>query len=266
MRREVLAHALPLSVDREHDPLPKVARVELAALRAPQLRLRAGDVPAEQDAPAADAVDLRLYPRGHPRPEAELWQDVADVFELHGGRLDCRVDRLPLDRHTLKGKDGKDGKDVKGCQGIIVICKGGDGGDGGDGSITLLWAFADEIVEATVGQKDRGKSRGRGYRKGSYMKEKNDNGERNIATATNWVETDISGALTEAGQLNLTALVVNNVYGFNQVANGMNISSGQVSEALVISAATGTVATSQINRGDQWRGAPKGYNKASTHF
>jgi hypothetical protein len=104
------------------------------------------------------------------------------------------------------------------------------------GKQALLWEFADEIADATSA-----------------------NGP---ATAANIVVTIVAGTFDPEAQYSLTALTVNNVFGFNQVANGTNISSGTI-DGTGITAGAG-VAVTQRNSSEQWRGAPKGYTDVST--
>jgi hypothetical protein len=124
--------------------------------------------------------------------------------------------------------------------GIIAKCHA-TGGDASEGKIALLWEFADEIADATNGSGD--------------------------AIAANVVVTIVAGTFDEFAQSGLTALTVNNVFGFNQVANGLNISSGNVDTVggTVGGAFLGT-ATNQNNTSEQWRGSPKGWNAAPTFF
>ena len=58
-------------------------------------------------------------------------------------------------------------------------------------------------------------------------------------------------------QDNLTAITVNNVFGFNQVANGTNISGGAVSATDGIGGSASST-TAQANISQQNRGAPIG--------
>ena len=125
------------------------------------------------------------------------------------------------------------------CAGIIAKCSA-TGGDASPGSIAIMWAFADEIAAATT----------------------NDEDFESNATAANVVITIVAGALEEGSQSRLQALTVNNVFGFNQVANGTNISSGALNADGIN--AGGSVATGQGNTADQWRGAPVGWNSAPT--
>lgn len=123
--------------------------------------------------------------------------------------------------------------------GIIAKCVA-TGGNAAAGKIALLWEFADEIADASTVVGD--------------------------AIAANVVVTIVAGAFGLESQTNLTALTVNNVFGFNQVANGLNISSGGVTTGSVGIDAGGSVGTSQSNISDQWRGAPKGWSGAPTFF
>ena len=124
--------------------------------------------------------------------------------------------------------------------GIIAKCNA-QGGDASEGKIALLWEFADEIADAT--------------------------NELGNAIAANVVVTIVAGTFDEFAQSGLTALTVNNVFGFNQVANGLNISSGDVNTAggTIGGAFLGT-ASDQANVSEQWRGSPKGWNAAPTFF
>ena len=124
--------------------------------------------------------------------------------------------------------------------GIIAKCNA-QGGDASDGKIGLLWEFADEISDskATLGD----------------------------ATSANVVITIVAGTFDEFAQSGLTALTVNNVFGFNQVANGLNISGGSVDTVggSIAGADLGT-ASNQNNTSEQWRGSPKGWSDAPTFF
>ena len=122
--------------------------------------------------------------------------------------------------------------------GIIGKCNA-NGGDASEGKIGLLWEFADEIADAESLQGD--------------------------AYANNTVVTIIAGSFDEFAQSGLTALTVNNIFGFNQVANGLNISAGDVNGTNLGGAGVGT-ATSQANTSEQWRGTPKGWTDAPTFF
>ena len=125
-----------------------------------------------------------------------------------------------------------------GALGIIAKCNA-NGGDASEGKIGLLWEFADEIADA-----------------------ENTFGDAN---AFNVVVTIVAGSFEEFAQNGLTALTVNNIFGFNQVANGLNISAGSVDGTTIGGAGVGT-ATSQANTSDQWRGTPKGWTDAPTFF
>ncbi len=81
--------------------------------------------------------------------------------------------------------------------------------------------------------------------------------------AVNSVITVVAGAFDVDAQTNLTALTVNNVLGFNQVANGLNISGGGQQGADVVGA-DGEVNTAQSNTIEQWRGTPKGWTEVGT--
>ena len=124
--------------------------------------------------------------------------------------------------------------------GIIAKCNA-QGGDASEGKIALLWEFADEITDATS--------------------------ELGDAIAANVVIHIVAGTFDEFAQSGLTALTVNNVFGFNQVANGLNISAGNVNTAggTIGGAFVGT-ASAQANVSEQWRGSPKGWNAAPTFF
>ena len=124
--------------------------------------------------------------------------------------------------------------------GIIAKCNA-EGGDASEGKIALMWEFADEIADATNTEGD--------------------------AIAANVVITIVAGTFDEFAQSGLTALTVNNVFGFNQVANGLNISSGDVDTVggNVGGAFLGT-STNQNNTSEQWRGSPKNWNAAPTFF
>ena len=125
-----------------------------------------------------------------------------------------------------------------GAAGIIAKCTA-NGGDASDPKIGILWEFADEIADASSG-----------------------NGP---AFATNVVVTVVAGSFDEFAQSGLTALTVNNIIGFNQVANGLNISAGGVTGTTIEGAAVGS-ATGQHNTIEQWRGSPKGWSDAPTFF
>ena len=122
--------------------------------------------------------------------------------------------------------------------GIIAKCNA-EGGDASEGKIALMWEFADEIADATNTEGD--------------------------AIAANVVITIVAGTFDEFAQSGLTALTVNNVFGFNQVANGLNISSGDLSGTGIDGAGFGT-STNQNNTSGQWRGSPKNWNAAPTFF
>ena len=139
------------------------------------------------------------------------------------------------DSVKVKGQKGGDASNSH-CVGLIVKCNA-SGGDASQGQIGLLWEFADEIADAHTGHGD--------------------------AIAANVVVTIVAAAFGENSQTNLTALTVNNVFGFNQVANGLNISSGTLSADGIAGGTTGS-ATSQSNISDQWRGTPKNYWLAPT--
>ena len=124
--------------------------------------------------------------------------------------------------------------------GIIAKCNA-TGGDASEGKIGLLWEFADEIADSSnvLGN----------------------------ATSANVVINIIAGTFDEFAQSGLTALTVNNVFGFNQVANGLNISAGSVDTAGgQVGGALGGTATNQNNTSEQWRGSPKGWSDAPTFF
>jgi hypothetical protein len=139
---------------------------------------------------------------------------------------------------TVEGKEG--GAAICGSIGIIAKCHA-TGGDASEGKIGLLWEFADEIADSSsvVGN----------------------------ATSANVVITIVAGTFDEFAQSGLTALTVNNVFGFNQVANGLNISAGDVNTVggTIGGAGLGT-ASNQSNSSEQWRGSPKGFSDAPTFF
>jgi hypothetical protein len=128
------------------------------------------------------------------------------------------------------------------CNAIGIIAKCHEtAGDASDSKIALLWEFADEIADATNGSGD--------------------------AIAANVVVTIVAGTFDEFAQSGLTALTVNNVFGFNQVANGLNISAGDVNTAGgTIGGAIAGTASNQNNSSEQWRGSPKGFSAAPTFF
>ena len=132
------------------------------------------------------------------------------------------------------------GAAVCAAAGIIAKCNA-EGGDASEGKIALLWEFADEIADASSVNDD--------------------------ALAVNVVVTIVAGTFDEFAQSGLTALTVNNVFGFNQVANGLNISAGDVDTVggNIGGAAVGS-GTNQNNTSEQWRGSPKGWNAAPTFF
>lgn len=106
------------------------------------------------------------------------------------------------------------------------------------GVLSVLWSFADEIAMA------------KGYA-GEDLKAKNK------------VETHITGVIEGGAQSNLSALTVNNVFGMNQVANALNVASGNIGfNPLDIAASGSTSAASQANNISQYRGAPAGWNSA----
>ena len=125
-----------------------------------------------------------------------------------------------------------------GASGIIAKCNA-TGGDASEGKIGILWSFADEISKAS-----------------------NDDGP---ATAANVVVNIFAGSFDEFAQSGLTALTVNNIIGFNQVANGVNISAGGISSTGIAGATSGS-SSGQSNVIEQFRGAPKGWNEAPTFF
>ena len=125
-----------------------------------------------------------------------------------------------------------------GAAGLIAKCNA-NGGDASDPKIGILWEFADEISSVS-----------------------SLNGP---AFATNVVVNVVAVSFDEFAQSGLTALTVNNIIGFNQVANGLNISGGGVSGTSIEGAGVGS-ATGQNNTIEQWRGAPKGWNAAPTFF
>ena len=133
------------------------------------------------------------------------------------------------DAVTVAGAAGGRGS----CRAIGIIAKCSEtSGAAAAGKIGLLWEFADEIAEAKV----------------------SDTGD---ARAANVVITIVAGSFDVDAQTNLTALTVNNIFGFNQVANGTNISSGAIG-AGIDAAGTGT-ATGQGNSSAQYRGTPRGF-------
>ena len=137
-----------------------------------------------------------------------------------------------------EGGNGGNGGEVGLCLGIIAKCHAGDAAAAAD-KIALLWEFADEIADASVTH----------------------DGD---AVAVNVVVTIVAGSFDEFAQDDLWALTGNTVFGFNQVANGLNISSGSIISG-DIDAGVGS-ATSQANTTDQWRGSPKGWSDAPTFF
>ena len=137
------------------------------------------------------------------------------------------------------------------CRDIGIIAKcAAIGGDAKAGSIALLWAFADEIASASTNVTETE--------------------EGSNATAANVVVTIIAGGVHKdvngGGQDNLSALTVNNVFGFNQVANGTNISAGTIGGDGGGIGAGGVVSTGQGNQSDQWRGAPANWNQTKTFY
>ena len=139
-----------------------------------------------------------------------------------------------------RGGDGGAGGTVKEAHGLInkgVAGNGGNGGNASQGVIGILWEFGDEIADA---RSDLGP-----------------------AYAINEVHTIIAGAFHPDAQTNLTALIVNNVFGFNQVANGLNISSGAISSDGIQAATAGT-SSNQSNKIHQFRGAPYKWWEAPT--
>ena len=144
---------------------------------------------------------------------------------------------------TVAGAAGGKGK----CRAIGVIAKcAAANGAAAAGKIGLLWEFADEIAEAK-------------------------STEVGDARAANVVVTIVAGSFDTDAQSNISTLTVNNVFGFNQVANGTNISSGALSgrtdaSAGSIGAATTGTATGQANASSQYRGTPRGFTGAHTFF
>jgi len=147
------------------------------------------------------------------------------------------------DAVVVEGKRGGDGGDGgrANSSGLISKSNAGNGGNGGNaapGKIALLWEFADEISSAES--------------------------KYGSATSFNHVYTNIATVFEENAQSNLTALVVNNISGFNQVANGLNISSSAISAGGDSINAGGSVATGQANVIRQFRGAPYKWWEAPT--
>jgi hypothetical protein len=70
--------------------------------------------------------------------------------------------------------------------------------------------------------------------------------------------TDIAQDISNDSQTNLVALIVNNVAGLNQVANGINIgsSTGTLGPDLVLGAGGGVATGAQGNTIQQYRGTP----------
>ena len=139
------------------------------------------------------------------------------------------------DHESVSGQPGGPGGSCS-ALGLIAKCNAGAGGNAAAGKQALLWEFADEIAHTES--------------------------EDGPATSVNFVVTIVAGAFGENSQTNLTALTVNNVFGFNQVANGTNVSSGAVGTG--IGAATAGTATSQSNSAIQYRGAPLNWWQAPT--
>ena len=125
--------------------------------------------------------------------------------------------------------------------GLIAKCNA-NGGDASEAKIALLWEFADEIADSS-------------------------NSAGGDAISANVVVHIVAGTFDEFAQTSLTALTVNNIFGFNQVANGLNISGGNVNaiSGSVDGALVGS-STNQNNTSAQWRGAPAGWNLAPTFF
>lgn len=106
------------------------------------------------------------------------------------------------------------------------------------GRLSVLWAFADEIA-SVEGSKGRN------------------------AYATNYVDTNITGVIEGGAQSNISALTVNNVFGMNQLANALNVASGDVGfSPLALTAASGSSSANQSNTIQQYRGAPAGWTDA----
>jgi hypothetical protein len=135
---------------------------------------------------------------------------------------------------TVDGQKG--GSATCGAAGLIAKCNA-QGGDASEGKIGLLWSFGDEISKAHSG-----------------------NGP---ATASNVVVTIVATSFDTFAQSGLTALTVNNIVGFNQVANGLNISAGALNGPNIEGAEGGT-SSGQRNVIEQWRGAPRGWTQAPT--
>ncbi len=121
--------------------------------------------------------------------------------------------------------------------GIIAKCNAGDAVSAQPGQFAILWEFADEIADA-----------------------ENESGP---ATAFNFVVTIVAGSFEPEAQSGLTALTVNNIFGFNQVANGMNISGGFLTGIDIGEAGTGS-GTGQNITVDLHRGAPADWQSAPT--
>lgn len=106
------------------------------------------------------------------------------------------------------------------------------------GVVSVLWAFADEIASV-------------------------DHSSGDNVYATNYVDTGVTGVIEGGAQSNISALTVNNVFGLNQVANALNVASGNIGfNPLEIQAAGGASAASQTNTINQYRGAPAGWTNA----
>ena len=139
-----------------------------------------------------------------------------------------------------RGGPGGDGGAAT-ARGLIAKSNAGNGGNGGNavpGKIGILWDFADEIsgAESKYGP----------------------------ATSFNQVYTNIATTFEKNAQTNLTALVVNNISGFNQVANGLNISASDISPGGGSINPAGSVSTGQTNVIRQFRGAPYKWWEAPT--
>ena len=139
------------------------------------------------------------------------------------------------DSMTVAGQTG--GPATCGATGFIAKCNAVNG-KGAQGKMALLWEFADEIADAES--------------------------ELHSATAANVVVTVIAGVLDEFAQIGLTALTVNNFFGFNQVGNGLNIAVGSFAFGNLDIGGGTKNAINQANSVDQFRGSPFEWWKAST--
>jgi hypothetical protein len=132
---------------------------------------------------------------------------------------------LDIDARTAAGATATA---VPDC-GSALICKGNAVASAVSGTVQVLSKAADHIIDVGDG-----------------------------STVTYQPITSIAADLSNDSQTNLTALIVNNVTGLNQVATGVNIAGGSLNleSALLTVSAQGGTNTGQANAISQFRGTP----------